>query len=128
MLQRIIFILALILAPQLGSSAIISSSHSTATSSLQLGPKAAKYIEVSEIRGGRLPSGLFRARFIGDSTSSFKKEIKYRFVWLDCSGFELSGITSTWQSIRLSPKDEVRLQSVATSPRASNFQVIIKEL
>lgn len=91
-----------------------------------LGPHVKRYLKADNVGAAMTVSGdMLRVRLAGHSTSIMKKEIIYQFQFFDAAGFELPGTTSKWHRLRLTPKQEFTLQSVATSNRAVDYRITI---
>ena len=90
------------------------------------GPGVNYYIKANDVAAAKTVGGdMLRVRFTGHNTSPLKKEIIYQFQFFDAAGFELSGTTSKWHRLRLTPKQEFTLQSVATSNHAVDYKITI---
>lgn len=96
-------------------------------SQVTIGPSAKYFIEINDVASGMLSGNMMRARISATNTSELNKEIIYQFLWFDEDGFELPGTTSKWRRLRLTPKQDFNLQSVATSVKAYDFQIIINK-
>ncbi|MGL1930975.1 MAG: YcfL family protein [Desulfotalea sp.] len=124
------FIVALALIA--GLSGCAQPPHSANIDELQIskvtiGPSAKHFIKLNDVRSGLLPGNMMRARVAATNTSVLNKEIIYQFVWFDESGFELPGIVSKWHRLRLTPKQDFNIQSVATNIKATDYKVVINK-
>lgn len=91
-----------------------------------MGPHVSRYLKADDIASAMTVGGdMLRIHFAGHSTSIVKKEIIYQFQFFDAAGFELPGTTSKWHRLRLTPKQEFTLQSVATNKRAVDYKLTI---
>lgn len=91
-----------------------------------MGPHVQSYLKADSIASAMTVSGdMLRVRFTGHSSSISKKEIIYQFQFFDAAGFELPGTTSKWHRLRLTPKQEFTLQSVATNKHAVDYKLTI---
>ena len=55
------------------------------------------------------------------NTSAAERKIRYKFVWLDAQGMEVSGVNSVWNVLELSSAEAVFISSVAPTPNARDF-------
>jgi len=92
---------------------------------LELGPAASRYLEISPIRSGIASSNLLRVGLSGFNTSITTKQVRYRFAWLDGSGFELPGLSARWQYASLQAKESFSLEMIAPTPKASDYKIYL---
>lgn len=94
-------------------------------SNVELGPHARQYIQITDERSGFSTSNLLRAGANGINTSSQQQQLRFRFIWLDNSGFEIAGLPSRWQYTTLPPKESFSLEMIASSPSATDYRIRI---
>jgi uncharacterized protein YcfL len=97
------------------------------------GSAASKLIflnEVSDIAQGELRAVnvndflTVEAEFINTSTDF--ESIQYRFQWRDRSGMD-AGIEENWKVLTFSPSQAQRVKGIATSKKATDFKIELKE-
>ena len=94
-------------------------------SNVELGPHASRYIQITNERAGFSTSNLLRAGANGINTSSLQQQLRFRFIWLDSAGFEISGLPSRWQYTTLPPNESFSLEMIASSPSATDYRIRI---
>lgn len=86
--------------------------------------------ELSDIAQGQLRAVnvndflTVEAEFI--NTSSSYTSLQYRFQWRDRSGMEV-GIEESWKVLNFSPSQAQRIKGIATSKKATDFKIELKE-
>lgn len=97
------------------------------------GSAASKLIflnELSDIAQGELRAVnvndflTVEAEFI--NTSSSYTSFQYRFQWRDRSGMD-AGIEESWKVLNFSPSQAQRIKGIATSKKATDFKIELKE-
>ncbi|MDY6891598.1 MAG: DUF1425 domain-containing protein [Pseudomonadota bacterium] len=95
---------------------------------LTIGPKASRYLQIEAVSQGTASGNLLRAGVRLYNRSQSEQTLRYRFVWLDASGFELPGLASRWERRLLRPGEPVALDRVAPSPTAADYQIHLFDL
>lgn len=89
---------------------------------LVIGPKASNYLHIESVQQGT--SGeLLRAGVRLHNRSAATQDLRYRFEWLDASGFEIRGLAARWELLELQPHVSHSLDRIATSPKASAYRI-----
>lgn len=94
---------------------------------------ASKLVFLSELSD--IAQGQLRALNVNDfltveaefvnTTNSFTS-LQYRFQWLDKSGME-AGIEENWKVLNFNPAQAQRVKGIATSKKATDFKIELKE-
>ncbi|MGE4407992.1 YcfL family protein [Pseudomonas sp.] len=90
---------------------------------LVIGPRAGGYLEIESVQEGKASGDLLRAGVRLHSRSLGRQELRYRFEWLDASGFEIPGLAARWELLELRPRVSHSLDRVAPSPRAVAYRI-----
>ncbi|EXF44031.1 putative periplasmic lipoprotein [Pseudomonas sp. BAY1663] len=90
---------------------------------LVIGPRAGSYLEIESVQEGKASGDLLRAGVRLHSRSLGRQELRYRFEWLDSSGFEVPGLASRWELLELRPQVSHSLDRVAPSARAVAYRI-----
>ncbi len=77
----------------------------------------ARVVDINQATVG----GLLKVQAKLLNTSAAERKIRYKFVWLDAQGMEVSGVNSVWNVLELSSAEAVFISSVAPTPNARDF-------
>jgi uncharacterized protein YcfL len=83
-----------------------------------------KNIEVSAMRVAR-ENGFLTVNVQLDNTSSYNKQMYYRFAWLGNDGFPVADAES-WKSVTLYGSQTSYLPAIAPTPKATDFRLEVK--
>lgn len=92
---------------------------------VELGPHTSQYLQIRAVTEGHASSNLLRAGVNGFNTSSQAQQIRYRFIWIDSTGFEIASLPSRWQYTTLPPMEAFELNLVSSSPAAVDYRIRI---
>ncbi|MBY4675523.1 YcfL family protein [Marinobacterium arenosum] len=92
---------------------------------LEIGPAAQRYLQIDGVREGVASGNLLRVGINGYNRSQHMEQLRYRFVWLDSSGFELPGGSARWQRTSLRPREPFAVEMIAANPDASDYRVYL---
>lgn len=87
----------------------------------------ARKLTIVSINEGKASGNLLRIQATLRNNSSKAQTFIYKFDWISDEGMELSGPTVGWQTIRLEGKEERSVSAIATSPRAVDFRLKLRE-
>lgn len=97
------------------------------------GSAASKLVFLSDLSD--IAQGQLRAVNVNDfltveaefiNTTNDYTSLQYRFLWFDRSGME-TGIEESWKVLNFSPTQAQRIKAVATSKKATDFKIELKE-
>lgn len=83
-----------------------------------------KNIEVGAMRVAR-ENGFLTVNVQLDNTSSYNKQMYYRFAWLGNDGFPVADAES-WKSVTLYGSQTSYLPAIAPTPKATDFRLEVK--
>ncbi|MGE6529889.1 DUF1425 domain-containing protein [Pseudomonas sp. NPDC077382] len=90
---------------------------------LVIGPRASSYLQIEGVQDGTASGDLLRAGVRLHSISNVRQTLRFRFEWLDASGFELRGLAGRWERLELRPQVSQSLDRIAPSPKATNYSI-----
>lgn len=62
-----------------------------------------------------------------ESQSDSQRELEYKFVWYDESGFEMGKHLSKWKHVRIDSKDKIVLRDVALTSKVDSFKFYLRD-
>jgi len=71
-------------------------------------------------------NGLMRVQMTVENISKRDLQFEYRFRWLDAKGFEVKTNMDKWSLVWTTARDKQRIQAVAPSPLAVDFDFVIR--
>lgn len=83
-----------------------------------------KNIEVGAMRVAR-ENGFMTVNVQVNNTSSYNKQMYYRFAWLGNDGFPVADAES-WKSVTLHGSQTSYLPAIAPTPKATDFRLEVK--
>ena len=72
----------------------------------------------------RYTNNLLEAMVLIFNTTNQPKDIEYRFIWLDSSGFAID--KTPWLPLTINPKEERQIIQIAHTPQAVSFQFSLR--
>jgi uncharacterized protein YcfL len=90
---------------------------------LVVGPRASGYLQIEGVQEGTASGDLLRAGVRLHSVSSMRQTLRWRFEWLDASGFEIRGLAGRWERLELRPQISHSLDRIAPSPKAKGYRI-----
>lgn len=69
---------------------------------------------------------LLRVQATITNDSSDHLDFRYKFKWLDKSGFEIAVDGRPWTPMLISPYESKNVQAVAPDPRANSFKILMQ--
>ena len=76
-------------------------------------------------RKKRLNNGLVEVYVVLSNNTDKAQNIQYRFIWMDEDGFIV--YKEPWQRKYINPKDTIKISSIATDKRVTDFKFEFKE-
>ena len=76
-------------------------------------------------RKKRLNNGLVEVYVVLSNNTDKAQNIQYRFIWMDEDGFVV--YKEPWQRKYINPKDTIKISSIATDKRVTDFKFEFKE-
>lgn len=90
---------------------------------LVIGPRASSYLQIEGVQQGTASGDLLRAGVRLHSESNLRQTLRFRFEWLDASGFEIRGLAGRWERLELRPQISHSLDRIAPSPKATDYRI-----
>lgn len=90
---------------------------------LVVGPRASSYLQIEGVQEGSASGDLLRAGVRLHSVSNMQQTLRFRFEWLDASGFEVPGLAGRWERLELRPRISHSLDRIAPSPKATGYRI-----
>lgn len=84
-------------------------------------------LTVVSINEGKASGDLLRIQATLRNNSSKPQSYLYKFDWISDEGMELSSPTGGWKTLQLEGKEERSVSAIATSPRAVDFRLKLRE-
>ena len=114
---------ALLVASVLVVSGCQTTTPDTEHPHLVIGPRASSYLQIEGVQEGTASGDLLRAGVRLRSISNLRQTLRFRFEWLDASGFEIRGLAGRWERLELRPQISHSLDRIAPSPKATDYRI-----
>jgi uncharacterized protein YcfL len=79
-------------------------------------------------RATTTPNGMPKVQFSIENRKDKTQAFQYRFTWMDRDGFVVMPDQNPWQTLHLAGREVAAVESVAQSPQARAFRLIIRPL
>ncbi len=87
----------------------------------------ARKVAFVSVNDSRVSGNLLKVQVTLENKSSKAQTFDYKFDWIADDGMELSSPTGGWKQIQLEGREVRAVSAVATSPRAADFRLKLKE-
>ena len=95
---------------------------------VELSPEVASHIKIRNITEARTDDDLLLVAVLVQSSSVIVNTYYFRFSWLNKDGLEVQGLTSRWEAIVATGKDDpMIINRVASNPKAVDYRVVISD-
>lgn len=79
-------------------------------------------------RATTTPNGMPKLQFSIENRNDKPQAFQYRFTWMDRDGFVVIPDQNPWQTLHLAGREVAAIESVAQTPAARAFRLIIRPL
>ena len=87
----------------------------------------ARKVGIVSVNQAKVSGDLLKIQVTLQNKSSKAQAFDYKFDWIASDGMELSSPTGGWKQIQLEGKEERAISATATSPRAVDFRLKLRE-
>lgn len=82
---------------------------------------------VVSVNDSRVSGNILKVQVTLENKSSKPQAFTYKFAWIADDGMELSAPTAGWKQIQLEGRETRAIAATATSPRAVDFRLSLRE-
>lgn len=82
---------------------------------------------IVSVNDAKVSGDILKVQVTLENKSSKPQAFTYKFAWIADDGMELSAPTSGWRQIQLQGREIRAVSATATSPRAADFRLSLRE-
>ena len=94
---------------------------------VEMGGSLARDLEISSINQTTVNENLLKIQANVRNVKGGDCRINYKIEWMDDDGIVINDSSAVWLPLRIRGGETVAIQSVATTPNASNFKIKIQK-
>jgi uncharacterized protein YcfL len=87
----------------------------------------ARKLSTVSVNEAKVSGNLLKIQVTLENNSSKPQSFIYKFDWIADDGMELSGPTGGWKQVQLEGREVRAVSAIATSPRAVDFRLKVRE-